>query len=206
MFLGVSGSGSVIICTDQIFPSSSKKGKKLVISAVLWLFTFFLSLKIDENVPSKKKKRKKPLEKKLFFVDIWKATDEKSRILIWSRILICSQSWIRIQIRDSVVPIRIRTKILCIRYCRPVTACFLLILIFQLTFNMQPLSDDGSGEYSNSDEISSNSSTSVTSGMSKRLVQLRCSLINAIPAQRLPVTCKKGRSNLCLLSPEVCQG
>ena len=35
-----------------------------------------------------------------------------------------------------------------------------------------PILDDGSGDCSNSDEISSNSSTSVTSGMSRRLVQL----------------------------------
>jgi hypothetical protein len=58
---------------------------------------------------------------------------------------------------------------------------------------MAPVSDDGSGEYSNSDEISSNSSTSVTSGMSKRLVQAAL-----FSAQRLPVTCQKGGSKLCL--------
>jgi hypothetical protein len=72
--------------------------------------------------------------------------------------------------------------------------CFaVLLVITQAYLQCAAISDDGSGEYSNSDEISSNSSTSVTSGMSKRFVQAAL-----FAAQRLPVTCQKGRSKLCL--------
>jgi hypothetical protein len=56
-----------------------------------FFMNFFLFLKNDENVPSKSKNKNKNI-----FVDILKATDEKSRI----------RSRLRIRIRNSLVRIR----------------------------------------------------------------------------------------------------
>ncbi len=77
------------------FHNQVKTKKKTLVSAVLWLLLYrmTLSFKNDVNVPLKI--FYKNWKKHIFFVDILKATDKKSRI----------QSWIRI--RNSVVRIRI---------------------------------------------------------------------------------------------------
>jgi hypothetical protein len=70
-----SGSGSVSFWASRIrirhylyrsFHPQAKKVYKTLISALLWLFKDFLSLKTDANVASKNNKQKK-LEKKLIF-------------------------------------------------------------------------------------------------------------------------------------------
>jgi hypothetical protein len=50
----------------QVLHPQAKKVYKSLISALLWLFKYFLSLKTDANVASKNNKQKK-LEKKLIF-------------------------------------------------------------------------------------------------------------------------------------------
>jgi hypothetical protein len=65
------------------FHHPAKKGKKDF--DFYWFMTslgYFLSLKTNVNVPSKSKKQQN-FEKNLFLL---KATDEKSRIRIWSLI------------------------------------------------------------------------------------------------------------------------
>ncbi len=51
----------------RIFPSTSKKWRKFLISNVMWLLYDFLSLKNDVNVPSKKNKHKNLAKKKKKF-------------------------------------------------------------------------------------------------------------------------------------------
>jgi hypothetical protein len=67
----LNGSGS--------FHCQAKKVRKLLIFTVLWLLYHFLSLIIDVNVLPSKSNKQKTREKKLFFVDILKATDEKEQ-------------------------------------------------------------------------------------------------------------------------------
>ncbi len=55
--------------------------RKTLISTFLGRFYDFLSLKSDVNVPSKSNKQKN-LGKKIIFVGILKAADEKSRIRV----------------------------------------------------------------------------------------------------------------------------
>ncbi len=62
-------------------PFHHQAKKENLISTVLWLFYDFLSLKTD-YMYLQKVKIKKLYRKNLFFVDILKATDEKSRIWI----------------------------------------------------------------------------------------------------------------------------
>jgi hypothetical protein len=65
------------------FYQQAKKVRKILISTTLQLFFYFLSLKTDVNVPSKKYLiSKKSLKKLLFFVGILSATDKKSSIRI----------------------------------------------------------------------------------------------------------------------------
>ncbi len=103
-----SGSGSVSFWASRIrirhylyrsFHPQAKKVYKTLISALLWLFKDFLSLKTDANVASKNNKQKK-LEKKLIFgwLASQKATDDKSRIRIRIR-----KSWVRIRGSGSVL-------------------------------------------------------------------------------------------------------
>jgi hypothetical protein len=73
MFFGSSGSGDPDPSIIKRKYSIKKNLDFYCYVTSLWV----LSLKTDVNVPSKSKK-----QKNLFFVDILKATDEKSRIRI----------------------------------------------------------------------------------------------------------------------------
>jgi hypothetical protein len=89
--LGLPDPDPSLFCTDA--DQKAKKVRKALVSTILSLLFDFLSIKTDVDVRSKSTViSKKTLKKKLIFVGILSATDEKSRI--------------RIRIRQSVVRTR----------------------------------------------------------------------------------------------------